>query len=58
MSEYIQIFTIDASETLIIPSDLKQALEANTTAKDYFEGFNNSSKKNILFWIDNVQKQD
>ncbi|MBC1222583.1 YdeI/OmpD-associated family protein [Nostoc sp. UCD121] len=50
--------TLDASEALIIPSDLKQALEENTTAKDYFEKFNNSSKKNILFWIDSAKRPE
>jgi uncharacterized protein YdeI (YjbR/CyaY-like superfamily) len=43
---------------LIIPSDLKQALEANTTAKEYFEAFNNSSKKNILFWIESAKRPE
>ncbi|MBN3910965.1 MAG: YdeI/OmpD-associated family protein [Nostoc sp. NMS1] len=50
--------SLDAIEALIIPSDLKQALEANTTAKDYFEAFNNSSKKNILFWIDSAKRPE
>jgi uncharacterized protein YdeI (YjbR/CyaY-like superfamily) len=50
--------TLDAIEALIIPLDLKQALEANTTAKEYFEAFNNSSKKNILFWIDSAKRPE
>ncbi|QFS44439.1 YdeI/OmpD-associated family protein [Nostoc sphaeroides] len=50
--------TLDAIEALIIPSDLKQALEANTIAKQYFEAFNNSSKKNILFWIDSAKRPE
>jgi uncharacterized protein YdeI (YjbR/CyaY-like superfamily) len=49
---------LDAIEALIIPLDLKQALEANTTAKEYFEAFNNSSKKNILFWIDSAKRPE
>ncbi len=50
--------SLDAIEALIIPLDLKQALEANTTAKEYFEAFNNSSKKNILFWIDSAKRSE
>jgi uncharacterized protein YdeI (YjbR/CyaY-like superfamily) len=50
--------SLDAIEALIIPSDLKQALEANTTAKQYFEAFNNSSKKNILFWIESAKRPE
>ena len=50
--------TLDAIEALMIPSDLKQALEANTSAKDNFEAFNNSSKKNILFWIESAKRPE
>lgn len=48
--------TLDEIEALIIPADLKQALEANETANRYFEAFSNSSKKNILFWIDSAKR--
>lgn len=48
--------TLDAIEALIIPADLKQALETNETANRYFEGFSNSSKKNILFWIESAKR--
>ncbi|WP_445214821.1 YdeI/OmpD-associated family protein [Brasilonema sp. UFV-L1] len=48
--------TLDKIEALIIPTDLKQALEANETANKYFETFSNSSKKNILFWIDSAKR--
>jgi uncharacterized protein YdeI (YjbR/CyaY-like superfamily) len=50
--------TLDAIEALIIPTDLKQALEANETAKRYFEAFSNSSKKNILFWIESAKRPE
>jgi uncharacterized protein YdeI (YjbR/CyaY-like superfamily) len=48
--------SLDAIEALIIPADLKQALEANATAKRYFETFSNSSKKNILLWIESAKR--
>ncbi|MBW4627795.1 MAG: YdeI/OmpD-associated family protein [Brasilonema octagenarum HA4186-MV1] len=48
--------TLDEIEALIIPADLKQALEANETANKYFEAFSNSSKKNILFWLDSAKR--
>jgi uncharacterized protein YdeI (YjbR/CyaY-like superfamily) len=50
--------TLDAIEALIIPADLKQALEANETASRYFEAFSNSSKKNILFWIESAKRPE
>ncbi|MCA1994123.1 MAG: YdeI/OmpD-associated family protein [Coleofasciculus sp. S288] len=49
---------LDAIEELIIPADLKEALEANETANKYFEAFSNSSKKNILFWIESAKRPE
>jgi uncharacterized protein YdeI (YjbR/CyaY-like superfamily) len=50
--------SLDAIEALTIPIDLKQALEANATAKHNFEAFSNSLKKNILFWIDTAKRPE
>ncbi|MBD6615472.1 hypothetical protein FNW02_06370 [Komarekiella sp. 'clone 1'] len=50
--------TLDAIEELIIPVDLKQALEANETANKYFQAFSKSSKKNILFWIESAKRPE
>lgn len=50
--------TLDAIEELIIPADLKQALEANETTNRYFEAFSKSSKKNILFWIESAKRPE
>ncbi|MGI8500001.1 MAG: YdeI/OmpD-associated family protein [Hassallia sp.] len=50
--------SLDAIEALTIPIDLKQALEANSSAKHNFEAFSNSSKKNILFWIDSAKRPE
>lgn len=47
---------LDAIEALIVPPDLKQALEANQTANSYFERFSNSAKKNIFFWIESAKR--
>ncbi|WP_193197533.1 YdeI/OmpD-associated family protein [Nostoc sp. MG11] len=49
---------LDAIEELIIPVDLKQALEANEIANKYFQAFSNSSKKNILFWIESAKRPE
>lgn len=46
---------LDAIEALIIPEDLMQALETNENARKYFDLFSNSSKKNILFWIQSAK---
>lgn len=49
---------LDAIEALVIPPDLKQALEANETANRNFNTLNNSLKKNILFWIDSAKRPE
>jgi uncharacterized protein YdeI (YjbR/CyaY-like superfamily) len=49
---------LDAIEALIVPADLEEALAANETAKNYFESFSNSSKKNILFWIVSAKRSE
>ncbi len=48
--------TLDAIEALIIPIDLQHALTANEAASSNFEAFNNSSKKNILTWINSAKR--
>ncbi|AUS99095.1 hypothetical protein CLI64_01030 [Nostoc sp. CENA543] len=49
---------LDAIEELIIPEDLQQALAVNEVANNYFVGFNNSTKKNILFWIASAKRPE
>ncbi len=49
---------LDAIEQLIIPADLSQALVANETANKYFEAFSNTSKKNILYWVENAKRPE
>lgn len=50
--------SLDAIEALIVPTDLKQALEANQTANRYFEVFSKSAKKSILFWIESAKRPE
>lgn len=50
--------TLDAIEALIIPADLQQALGTNAIANQNFQAFNNSTKKNILFWIDSAKRPE
>ncbi len=47
---------LDEIEALIIPEDLQAAFNENEIAHKNFEGFNNSTKKNILFWISNAKR--
>lgn len=49
---------LDAIEALIVPLDLKEALEANKAANRYFEQFSNRSKKNILFWVETAKRPE
>jgi uncharacterized protein YdeI (YjbR/CyaY-like superfamily) len=48
---------MDEIENLIIPPDLKQALDSNETAKNNFEAFGNSIKKQILYWIKSAKRE-
>ncbi len=43
-------------EELILPQDLVEALQKNQKAKEYFERFPNSSKRNILEWIKSAKQ--
>ncbi|MDX2231992.1 MAG: YdeI/OmpD-associated family protein [Leptolyngbyaceae cyanobacterium bins.349] len=49
---------LDAIEALIIPVDLQHALEANDVANGHFAAFSNSTKKNILSWIDSAKRPE
>jgi uncharacterized protein YdeI (YjbR/CyaY-like superfamily) len=49
---------LDAIEALTIPIDLQQALEANFSANLNFAAFSNSTKKNILFWIESAKRPE
>ncbi|MBD2496336.1 YdeI family protein [Nostoc sp. FACHB-280] len=50
--------SLDAIEALIIPPDLQKALAANSWANLNFAAFSNSTKKNILFWIENAKRPE
>ena len=50
--------TLDAIEELIVPVDLQQALIENETANAYFAAFSNTTKKNILFWIESAKRPE
>lgn len=42
---------LDDVEALIVPEDLKSALEKQPGAMAYFDGLSKSSKKIILHWV-------
>ena len=46
----------DEIEDLVIPPDLSAALDRNELARDFFENFSDSSKKNILWWIKSARR--
>lgn len=48
----------DDIETLTIPADLAQALEANASANTFFEAFSPSRKKGILWWIKSAKRAE
>jgi uncharacterized protein YdeI (YjbR/CyaY-like superfamily) len=49
---------LDAVEALEIPPDLRQALEANPAAQEFFDAFPRSVKRSILEWILNAKKPE
>lgn len=49
-------YFLDDIEDMIIPLDLKDALESNDVAKNNFENFNDSVKKQILYWIKTAKR--
>jgi uncharacterized protein YdeI (YjbR/CyaY-like superfamily) len=50
--------SLDAIEALTIPPDLAEALAANAIAKQAFDAFSNSTKKNILYWISSAKRPE
>src|SRR3954447_19607293 len=48
----------DAIEAMETPADLEEALKAKGPAYDYFQAFNASSKKQILFWIASAKRPE
>ena len=50
--------SLDAVEALTIPPDLQAALDANPTARGYFEGFSKSARKGILQWIESAKRPE
>ncbi len=50
--------SLDAIEALIVPEDLQEAFELNATAKKYFQLFSNTTKKNILLWIQSAKRSE
>jgi uncharacterized protein YdeI (YjbR/CyaY-like superfamily) len=50
--------SLDAIEALLVPEDLQLALELNETAKNYFQLFSNTTKKNILMWIESAKRSE
>jgi uncharacterized protein YdeI (YjbR/CyaY-like superfamily) len=50
--------SLDLIEALVIPADLKQALETDDTANKNFEAFSQTTKKNILRWIQSAKRPE
>ena len=50
--------SLDLIEALVVPDDLKQALETDYAANINFEAFNKTTKKNILFWIQSAKRPE
>lgn len=48
----------DDIERLIVPADLKRALNADARASRNFEAFSASARKMILFWIASAKREE
>jgi len=49
-------YFLDDIDNLVIPLDLKDALDSNKAAKKNFEVFTDSVKKQILYWIKTAKR--
>ena len=49
---------LDSAEALIVPPDLEEALGRNKKAKQHFEAFPPSAKKQILWWIESAKRDE
>jgi uncharacterized protein YdeI (YjbR/CyaY-like superfamily) len=49
---------LDAIEEFKLPEDFRKALVADKNAQKNFEAFNNSLKKQTLWWIENAKKPE
>jgi uncharacterized protein YdeI (YjbR/CyaY-like superfamily) len=48
----------DAIEALTVPPDLEAALTARPTARRYFQQFSDSSKKQLLWWVESAKRPE
>ncbi len=48
----------DAIEALTMPEDLREALVANNVANANFEAFSNSTKKQLLWWVESAKRPE
>lgn len=49
---------LDDIEDMIVPEDLKKALNINKHAKENYESFNDSHKKQILYWVATAKRDN
>jgi uncharacterized protein YdeI (YjbR/CyaY-like superfamily) len=49
---------LDAAERLEEPPDLADALDANTAAREHWNGFSPSSRKSILWWVTSAKRPE
>ena len=49
---------LDSVEALIVPPDLVKALGRNKKAKQHFDAFPPSAKKQILWWIESAKRDE
>ncbi|MBC8081826.1 MAG: YdeI/OmpD-associated family protein [Hymenobacter sp.] len=50
--------TLTASDALLMPADLAEALQANPIAQQYFTAFSASVRKNILAWLASAKRPE
>ena len=48
----------DAIEAQVVPEDLTQALASNATARQNFEAFSDSTKKQLLWYIESAKRPE
>lgn len=49
---------LDAIEELRLPEDLREAFKTNSGAQTNFDAYNDSAKKQLLWWIESAKRAE
>ena len=50
--------TLDAAESLTVPTELRRALNANAQARKHWPGFTDSQRRQFLYWLAGAKREE